>query len=411
MADAKTTALIPAWEQYQQRYRPRLLPELCLTDSPDHAGVVIAIPAFSEPGLIRTLDSLEACPVSKTIDIWVLLNAPEMMSEPQAQVHATSEQDLRQWMSRPRKHGYAMASVRLPQKKAGVGLARKILMDNAARVFAYTGCEGWIVCLDADCTVSPNYLESLATDQPQDAVAASLRFAHPLGGSDFEAWQYQAVYEYELHLRYYKNALGWAGFPHSIHTVGSSMAVRTLAYMKQGGMNTRKAGEDFYFMGKMLQLGKVAEWNRPCVYPSPRISGRVPFGTGRAIGEWGKEKSGRKTYAWRIFTDLKAMLDHIHHCIDEQKSPDLQGMQALFWERCDGPARWRELVRHTRTPESLRKRFFHWFDLFMLMKYVHFMREVFPDQLVRTEARKLPDVHAFSGNTDLLEIYRVLDGA
>ncbi len=37
------------------------------------------------------------------------------------------------------------------------------------------------------------------------------------------------------------------GVSHAYHTIGSSMAVRCSAYAKIGGMNRRKAGEDFIF--------------------------------------------------------------------------------------------------------------------------------------------------------------------
>jgi len=37
---------------------------------------------------------------------------------------------------------------------------------------------------------------------------------------------YGAIAAYELHLRYYVQALRYAGFPHAHHTVGSCLAVR-----------------------------------------------------------------------------------------------------------------------------------------------------------------------------------------
>ena len=72
-------------------------------------------------------------------------------------------------------------------------------------------------------------------------------------------------------------------FPFAFHTIGSSMAVRASSYMRQGGMNKRKAGEDFYFQQKIIPLCGFTECNSTVVYPSPRPSYRVPFGTGRAM--------------------------------------------------------------------------------------------------------------------------------
>src|SRR4029434_9989987 len=105
---------------------------------------------------------------------------------------------------------------------------------------------------------------------------------------------YKAIAAYELHLRYYLQALRTAGFPHGYHTIGSSMAVRARTYMEQGGMNRRQAGEDFYFLHKLIPLGGFTELNSTTVYPLPRPSNRVPFGTGRAVSEW-LIQTGNKT--------------------------------------------------------------------------------------------------------------------
>jgi hypothetical protein len=48
-------------------------------------------------------------------------------------------------------------------------------------------------------------------------------------------------------------------------------------------MNRRMAGEDFYFIQKLLPAGGFFNLNQTTVYPSPRSSARVPFGTGVTI--------------------------------------------------------------------------------------------------------------------------------
>src|SRR5690606_5551781 len=131
-----------------------------------------------------------------------------------------------------------------------VGLARKIGMDEALRRLDRAGrLDGVIACFDADCTCDPNYLvevERFFRENPK-APGCSIYFEHPLSGPA-EPGIYQAVARYELHLRYYIEALRHAGFPHAFHTIGSSMAARASAYLQQGGMNKRQAGEDFYFL-------------------------------------------------------------------------------------------------------------------------------------------------------------------
>ena len=91
---------------------------------------------------------------------------------------------------------------------------------------------------------------------------------------------------YELHLRYLNLFSRFTGFPYAYHTIGSCFGVRAETYASQGGMNKRKAGEDFYFLHKIIPLGEFREINNTCVIPSPRESDRVPFGTGAAIGKY-----------------------------------------------------------------------------------------------------------------------------
>jgi hypothetical protein len=44
-------------------------------------------------------------------------------------------------------------------------------------------------------------------------------------------------------------------FSYAYHTVGSAMAVKAYQYVKVGGMNRRQAGEDFYFIQKLVHSG------------------------------------------------------------------------------------------------------------------------------------------------------------
>ena len=110
-------------------------------------------------------------------------------------------------------------------------------------------------------------------DDPPEALQCSI----------FPPRTYHAIALYELHLRYYLHSVRSTGYPHAFHTVGSAFAVRADIYCQEGGMNRRQGGEDFYFIQKVAQRGSWSECNETCVYPSPRPSDRVPFGTGPAV--------------------------------------------------------------------------------------------------------------------------------
>src|SRR4030095_9895180 len=121
-------------------------------------------------------------------------------------------------------------------------------MDEALRRFDEVGwAEGIIAGYDADCRCETNYLTALERhfQKNSQSPGCSIYFEHPLSGPLSPA-VYEGAAAYELHLRYFVQALRYAGFPHAHHTLGSCMAVRACTYCKQGGMNKRKAGEDFY---------------------------------------------------------------------------------------------------------------------------------------------------------------------
>ena len=121
-----------------------------------------------------------------------------------------------------------------------MGTARKILMDEAVSRFSLLDRpEGIIACFDADATVESNYLDALLKHFMQVRVkislhqspahppdACSVRFAHPLKGDEYNPEVYEAIAQYEFHLRYYLQSFRSTGFPNAYHTVGSSMAVR-----------------------------------------------------------------------------------------------------------------------------------------------------------------------------------------
>ena len=283
----------------------------------------------------------------------------------------------------------------MPKKHAGVGLARKIGMDEAVRMFeSIDNHDGVILCFDADCHCEPNFLSEVFNyfnNNPASSGCA-INFEHPLNGI-LDDRVYKGITYYELHLRYYVDALKYAEFPYAYHTIGSSMAVRSSAYQKQGGMNRRKAGEDFYFLHKIIPLGHFGEITSTTVYPSPRASNRVPFGTGRAVGEWlAGEQEDYLTYHYQIFEDLKIFMNQV----DSYFQVDEKGLKELildlprsisgFIVSLNFEIKLKEIQGQSTNLQSFRKRFFQWFDGFRVLKYVHFARDNFCPNIPTTEA-------------------------
>jgi hypothetical protein len=323
--------------------------------------------------------------------------------------------------STPHRHFHVLHFPDLPPRHAGVGLARKIGMDEALVRLAHAGHvgDGIIAGFDADCLCDRNYLVALEEhfrDEP-GTPACSIYFEHPLE-EPIEPEVREAACAYELHLRYYVQALRFAGFPHAFHTVGSSMAVRAGTYLEQGGMNRRQAGEDFYFLHKIIPLGGFTELNGTCVRPSPRPSTRVPFGTGRAVGAR-LEGGPALTYPLEAFLDLGAIVRSVASLRADPPAAHavLPAASRTFLAEQKFESVLEEIRRNTTSDAAFTKRFFRWFDGFRAMKFIHHARDRhYGARPIASESARLlrhagwPDATLLS-ETALLAAYRDLDRA
>ncbi|HLF34400.1 MAG TPA: glycosyltransferase, partial [Cyclobacteriaceae bacterium] len=216
-------------------------------------GIVVAIPCFAEENLLNTLQSILECSnPGINVEVIVVINHPANSPGEIVRLNESTFSGATAWSKEANSDWLRFHFIRafdLPPKIAGVGLARKIAMDEAVRRFIRAGNpHGIIASMDADCTCEKNYLEAIKShfrENPQ-SCGANIYFEHNLYEGDSRTTNLGILY-YELHLRYMVHALRFADFPYAFHTIGSCMAIPVNIYQKQGGMNTRKAGEDFYF--------------------------------------------------------------------------------------------------------------------------------------------------------------------
>ncbi len=351
-------------------------------------SIVVAIPACNERDILVTLSSLLHCkrPLGAVEIIIIINNAISAPADVQTQNQLAEKEIVDYARTRDEKGFRILVShvSGLPDRDAGAGLARKMAMDNALGRFNHLNRPGGIILsLDADTTCEKNYLAEVANqfrDHP-DTKGCSIRFEHPLEGSTFPEAVYNGIIQYELHLRYYIQALRFAGHPHAYHTVGSAFGVRADVYAAQGGMNKRKAGEDFYFLQKIIPLGGFYEINSTMVWPSPRPSDRVGFGTGPVISKFQRgEITEFQTYHPEVFFELKEFLSTLRSLY----SADQQSLQLFL----DGyPRAVRENLSHefiSRMAEirgnssresTFIKRFYRWFNMFRTLKYINYAHQ------------------------------------
>jgi len=347
-------------------------------------ALIVVIPCLNEPEIIRTLESLWNCePVSSVIEVIVAVNNSENSSHEVKSFNEETYRNLLIWKKnndRPNRTVQPIYASSVNAKHAGAGMARKIGMDEAiCRFNAVSRPEGVIVSLDADCIISPNYLCRIesAFSGDKSCFAATINFKHRMEEMD-DPKQRLGIQLYEDYLHYYKQASEYAGFPNSIYTIGSAFAVRAEAYVKQGGMNRRQAGEDFYFLQKLTKLGTIIEINDAFVYPSARVSDRVPFGTGAAITKWMNDSEDLAlTYNFKAFVDLKELVeqvDKLYRVSAENYNSFISSMPFAVQEYLQTlgfAEKVTEINQNSSSLPSFRKRFFQFFDAFIILRFLN----------------------------------------
>ncbi len=383
---------------YIERQKPE---HLCTIIPPERAAdMVVVIPCYNEPALFEALENLRACgrPDANVLTV-VVLNSGMFANEEVVTQNRVSYEEIGQFAERYNKPGFGFFPLLfedLPRKHAGVGLARKIGMDLAVEHFLRNGkSRGVIVSLDADCTVSDNFLttiwEAFSGDKSLNGTIHDFRHRVEAGGLLSES----AAREYEAYIRYFRSMLEYTGFPYYWHTIGSAFAVSADAYVRVGGMGRQQGGEDFYFLQKIFALGHINELKDVRVFPMARLSDRVPFGTGPSLQRMMDQPAGNmRAYSKRSFQELKQLFDRI----DEFFRRDTQSVKVMtatlhpslqqFLKEIDFPALIRDCNENSATPVTFRKRFFHHFNAFRIIKYLN---QVHPDPFLYESFATLVD--------------------
>jgi len=349
-------------------------------------NIIISIPCYNEPNLLKSLDSIWNCQrVNSLVEVILVVNSPENSNKDVISQNTKTIVEFESWNkvhSDNKLKFYLIHKPGLPQKFAGVGLARKIGMDEAVIRFNNINNEnGIIVSFDADCKCENNYLTEIEKHfyKYPKTNACSINYEHPVEGDEFPLEIYKSIIQYELYLRYYNLGLKYSGYPYPYSTIGSSFAVKASAYIKQGGMNKRKAGEDFYFLQKIFQLGNFYEINTTKVLPSPRASVRVPFGTGATINKMSIENiTNYLTYTLQAFKDLKILFN----CIDKFfKANELEyhtiistlpNSINLYLKNICFYKDIKEINNNCTNISSFKKKFFSKFNGLVILKFMNF---------------------------------------
>jgi hypothetical protein len=275
----------------------------------------------------------------------------------------------------------ATGDLKLPEKDGGVGLARKIGMDLALSIFDYSNGDKKIMgCLDADCIVDKNYISSIVESFNKENLSAALvQFEHllPEGTKDK-----LAIICYEIFLRYYVLGLSYAGSSFAFQTIGSTMICDYESYIKVGGMNKKKAAEDFYFVEKLAKIVCISKIESVKVYPSSRGSWRVPFGTGQRVNRY--LAGGQKEYylyspisfellkRWNNIFFSGEILSSEEY-LNKAKIIDINLYDFLVLNSFN--ENWDKILNASKTKVQIQKQKITWFDGFRMLKLIHYFRD------------------------------------
>jgi hypothetical protein len=218
-------------------------------------------------------------------------------------------------------------------------------------------------------------------------------------------------------MRYFFQGLNFTGCPWAFHTIGSAMAVRAKQYALQGGMNRRQAGEDFYFIQKLISAGSYFSLNSTVVYPSSRTSFRVPFGTGAVMTKLCKESDSQfMTYNPAAFRDLRALFDIsnlLYDCQDNNYD-NLPESVKLYVDKNEWEQKIVEIRKNTANAQAFKKRFSNWFNMFKIVQYLNTAHlKIFNKiPVIQAAADFLQNIQiTYTGNSpeNLLAFYRGLE--
>lgn len=375
-----------------------------IKDDPDvNLKYCVVIPCYYEFDILSTLDSIWNSKRPKSsIEVIIVINSSENSDSSVIAQNSKTSIEVKNWI-----HQHEDKSLRfqlileenIPHKNAGAGFARKMGMDQAVyHLNTLNRNDGFIISIDADSKIKENYFIAIENylDQFPKTNVITTYFEHPTRGEEFEPEIYEAISIYELYLRYYKLATKYTGFPYAFYTIGSCFAVSAKAYIKQGGMNKKQAGEDFYFLHKIFPLGQCYELNSTCVYPSSRTSDRVPFGTGPMVNSIVHSNDEFLTYDFKAFDDLKKFLqiiDQLYKIPTNELTEILYQLPLSivdFLSHNDIHSVVEEVNENSSSLKTFKKRFYDWFNAFRILKYLNATTEKFyPKKPLIGEVEKL----------------------
>ncbi len=375
-------------ERYLDRHAVAPPPWIELAAPNEELRICVVIPAYDElttiESVIRSLH-VDELP-DDAVELLVCVNNPEDAPKRVLEANRATIDRLRGLDSSFPIHVLDRSTTgrAFPPERAGVGHARRLLMDLATRRLYETGRseDGLIACLDGDSPADPGYLDAIWREfaaAPPTALAGVCNYRHPIPDDPEHA---RAIISYEAWMRYFEAALKFTDTPYAFQSIGSCMVLTAAGYARADGVPPKEALSDFYLLQKVAKTGgrgAVMELRQPLVRPSARPSTRVPRGTGPSVRA--SMHHGEERFVFveppSAFFDLRRFFSAIRpafaqpQTLQSAASPFLSEILSRWngWKTID------KLRAHAPDPQRFERQFHTWFDSLKIVKYANRSRE------------------------------------
>jgi len=331
-----------------------------------HSGAAVIPVCDEEAEFPATLQSLIYARNKRKIALIAVFNHPEGNLEAEK-----SNSRLCQALQRMALPGVFLLSAGALEN--GVGEARKQGLDCVMQSLDAEELHDFLCFFcDADSRVAPDYFSCLeALFQANPALAGAVPMLRHRMAPD--AAQERAIRAYEKYCFDFQTNLAAAGSPYAYLTFGSAIVCRAESYAACGGMRVRKTGEDFYFLEALAKSSRfqVCQMPEVLVYPSPRLSHRVPVGTGTRVDELlqGIPLPAYPERAWAALKHLLASATESALADPTSFLASLSDTSRAFLEKRDFGSQWLKILANTPKGQ-FRNAFFCWFDALRTLQFL-----------------------------------------
>ena len=258
-----------------------------------------------------------------------------------------------------------------PTKIAGVGYARKLGLDFSLK---HISNEQSILCsLDADTLVNENYLKKIKLEFDNNAEVAVINFKHQQSNNPIIE---EGIRKYESSIKSIAKKIESTGSPYGYVSMGSTIVCNVKSYIACGGMNTKAATEDFYFLQALAKYTKIYKINEILVYPSSREENRVYLGTGFRMNEYIENGLFKNLdFKEESFLEIKKIIRIVtqnqncdYSIILKKMNKNLNNKSLNFLINKGLENIWDKFKNNSKNEEQFMLFFHQWFDALSIMK-------------------------------------------